>query len=118
MRVPALHESLADVQAWLARDTVLVVRAAERLVGAVRAARHGDAWHVGRLMVAPDLRGQGLGRWLLAAHRGGGAARSVTSYELVTGAGSARNQRMYKRAGYRLRGEVEPGVVRMTKTRR
>jgi len=46
------------------------------------------------------------------------APAEVTSYELVTGAGSNRNQRMYKRAGYRLRGEVEPGVVRMTKNRR
>ncbi len=117
VRVPALHESLADVQAWVARDTVLVVRAAERLVGAVRASRHGDAWHVGRLMVAPDLRGQGLGRWLLARIEEE-APPGVTSYELVTGAGSVRNQRMYKRAGYRLRGEVEPGVVRMTRARR
>ena len=68
-------------------------------------------------MVAPDLRGQGLGRWLLARIEEA-APPGVTSYELVTGAGSVRNQRMYKRAGYRLRGEVEPGVVRMTRTRR
>ena len=39
----------------------------------------------------------------------------ATTYALFTGAGSARNQRMYKKAGYRLRGEIEPGVVRMTK---
>ena len=39
----------------------------------------------------------------------------ATTYALFTGAGSARNQRMYRKAGYRLRGEIEPGVVRMTK---
>jgi tRNA (guanine37-N1)-methyltransferase len=105
------------VRAWVARDTVLVVRSGERLVGAVRGSREGDTWHVGRLMVAPDLRGQGLGRQLLERIEAEAPA-GVTSYALVTGAGSLRNQRLYRRAGYRLRGEVEPGVVRMTKPRR
>jgi tRNA (guanine37-N1)-methyltransferase len=41
----------------------------------------------------------------------------VTGFELFTGAGSLRNQRMYKKAGYRMRGEIRPGVVRMTKKR-
>jgi tRNA (guanine37-N1)-methyltransferase len=43
------------------------------------------------------------------------APPGVTTYALFTGAGSTRNQRIYKKAGYRLRGELEPGVVRMTK---
>ena len=34
VRVPALHESLADVEAWMARDTVLVVRSAGAAGGA------------------------------------------------------------------------------------
>ncbi|MEO5852239.1 MAG: GNAT family N-acetyltransferase [Nocardioides sp.] len=117
MRIPALHESLSDVQAWLAQDTVLVVRAAERLVGAVRGSREGDVWRVGRLMVAPDLRGRGLGRWLLGRIEES-APDGVTSYALVTGAGSTRNQRLYKKAGYRSRGGAEPGVVAMSKPRR
>lgn len=114
VRIPALHESLDDLRAWLARDTVLVARAAGRLVGAVRATRDEQTWEVGRLMVAPDLAGRGLGRTLLARIEAL-APPEATAYALFTGAGSARNQRMYKKAGYRLRGEVEPGVVRMTK---
>jgi tRNA (guanine37-N1)-methyltransferase len=108
VRIPALHETYDDVRGWIARDTVLVARSAGRLVGAVRASLDGEAWEIGRLMVAPDLAGRGLGRTLLAPE-------PATTYALFTGAGSARNQRMYKRAGYRLRGEIEPGVVRMTK---
>ena len=112
--IPALHESFEELDAWLARDTVLVARSAGRLVGAVRASQHGDAWDIGRLMVAPDVSGRGLGRSLLARIEAAAPA-GATSYALFTGAGSLRNQRIYKKAGYRLRGEVEPGVVRMTK---
>jgi tRNA (guanine37-N1)-methyltransferase len=114
VRIPALHESLDDLRAWLARDTVLAARAGGRLVGAVRASLDGQAWEVGRLMVAPDLAGRGLGRTLLTRIEAM-APPAATTYALFTGAGSARNQRIYKKSGYRLRGEVEPGVVRMTK---
>jgi len=117
VEIPALHETLDDLRAWLPDWTVLVLRREGRLVGAARARREGEAWDVGRLMVAPDLRGQGLGRFLLAEIERAAPA-DVTSYSLFTGAGSARNQRMYKRAGYRLRGEMEPGVVVLTKPRR
>jgi len=114
VRIPALHETLDDLRAWLARDTVLVARSAGRLVGAVRASLDGDAWEVGRLMVAPDVAGRGLGRALLERIEGL-APEAAATYALFTGAGSLRNQRMYKKAGYRLRGEIAPGVVRMTK---
>lgn len=114
VRIPALEETYDDLRAWIARDTVLVARSAGRLVGAVRASLDGEAWEIGRLMVAPDLAGRGLGRTLLARIEALAPA-PATTYALFTGAGSARNQRMYKKAGYRLRGEIEPGVVRMTK---
>jgi tRNA (guanine37-N1)-methyltransferase len=114
--IPALEESLDDLRAWIAQDVVLVARSAGRLVGAVRARLRGDEWDIGRLMVAPDVSGRGLGRMLLATIEAA-APPEATTYGLFTGAGSARNQRMYKKAGYRLRGEIEPGVVRMTKKR-
>jgi tRNA (guanine37-N1)-methyltransferase len=114
VRVPALHESLDELRAWIARDTVLVARSGGRLVGAVRASLDGESWEVGRLMVAPDLAGRGLGRALLERIEALAPA-GATTYALFTGAGSLRNRRMYQKAGYRLRGEVEPGVVRMSK---
>ena len=67
-------------------------------------------------MVAPDLQGGGLGRVLLRAVEEAAPAE-VTAYALFTGAGSTRNQRMYKKAGYRLTGTPEPGVVSMVKKR-
>jgi tRNA (guanine37-N1)-methyltransferase len=122
VRIPALEETLEDLRGWIGTDTVLVVRSGGRLVGAVRAQLHdrsdGPVWDIGRLMVAPDLQGRGLGRLLLERIEALAPAEA-TSYELFTGAGSARNQRMYKRAGYSLRGPAEdPGAVRLTKPRR
>ncbi|MET3960524.1 tRNA (guanine37-N1)-methyltransferase [Marmoricola sp. OAE513] len=118
VEIPALQESLADVVSWIATDTVLVARSGGRLVGAVRARLHAEdgaaTWDIGRLMVAPDVQGTGLGRTLLEQIEAL-APEGVQGYELFTGAGSVRNQRMYRKAGYRLRGEIEPGVVRLTK---
>src|SRR4051794_1662627 len=118
--IPALEETFEDIQRWIGTDTVLVVRSAGRLVGAVRASLHrrpdGDLWDIGRLMVAPDLQGRGLGRQLLERIEAL-APEGATGFVLFTGAGSRRNQKMYQRAGYRLRGEVEPGVVTLTKRR-
>ena len=116
--VPALHESLDDVRRWLPEWTVLTMRRAGRLVGGARARLDGDVWDIGRLMVAPDLQGQGLGRVLFEAIEAAAPA-AATSYALFTGAGSTENLRFYKRAGYRLRGEDPdvPGAVRLTKRR-
>ena len=116
VEIPALLETLDDLRGWIARDTVLVARSAGRLVGAVRASLRDGAWEIGRLMVAPDLQGRALGRMLLERIEAA-APPDATSYALFTGAGSLRNQRMYKKAGYRLVGEPQPGVVRLTKRR-
>ncbi len=117
--IPALHESLDDVRAWLGEWDTWVVRRAGRLVGAVRGRLEGDsAWDIGRIMIAPDLQGAGLGRVLLDHIQAVAPARA-TSYVLFTGADSVRNQRMYKKAGFRLRADLEapPGAVVLTKRR-
>ncbi len=114
--VPALHETLADVTASLGSWDTYVVRVAGRLVGAVRGRREGTVWDIGRLMVAPDLQGRGLGRALLA-HAEAVAPREAGSCSLHTGAASTRNLAMYRRAGFRMRPDLEapPGAVVLTK---
>ena len=93
-----------------------------RLVASVRARRHPDdeaCWEVGRLMVAPDLQGRGLGRELLALAESLAPA-GVTGYRLTTGVLEEGNQRFYRRAGYRtVPGEpTHPGAVDLAKPRR
>ena len=98
LTIPALSEPLEVVRSWMPQAWVL--RDGTRLVGAVRAHRDEDTWQIGRLMVAPDRHGQGLGR-LLLAHVESQAPAGVTAFELFTGTGSERNIAMYQRAGYR-----------------
>jgi tRNA (guanine37-N1)-methyltransferase len=120
--IPALHESLADVQQWMQSWSTWVVRSSGRLVGAVRGrleeTREGLAWDIGRIMVAPDLQGRGLGRALLE-HIQAVAAPEATSYVMFTGARSADNIRMYKKAGFRVRTDLDapPLAVVLTKRR-
>lgn len=125
--IPPLDESLEDVARGLDEWTTWVARVRDgsssgRLVGSVRGrVRPGDptVWETGRLMVAPDLHGRGLGRELLALAEDG-APPSVTTYWINTGAVSEANQRRYRRAGYRVvPGEgAFPGTVDLTKRRR
>ncbi len=114
VEIRALRESLDEVRAWLADGTVLVLRSHGRLVGAVHGVVRDGEWHVYRLMVAPDLQGRGLGRRLLAAIESE-APSHVSSYLLFTGAGSTRNLRLYRRAGYRRVGAPSAGVVSLRK---
>ncbi|WP_326565428.1 GNAT family N-acetyltransferase [Amycolatopsis rhabdoformis] len=104
--IPALHESLDDIRADLTSWHVSLVRQGPRLIAAVRGRLTGDAWEIGRLMVAPDLAGRGLGRRLLA-HVETAAPAEATRFELFTGAASKRNITLYERAGYTL--TTQPG---------
>ena len=115
--VAALHETLDDVRAWIAVWTTWCVRVDGRLVGAVRAHQEDSSWEVGRLMVAPDLAGRGLGRWLLRLAENE-APPEVKSIVLFTGVRSARNIAIYEAAGFRRTDEhAPPGAVRLVKQR-
>ncbi len=114
--IPPLHETVEEVAAWVAQWQVWGVRLHGRLIAAVRARTSGPIWEIGRLMVAPDHAGQGLGRWLLA-YVEGKAPAEVDTFALFTGAHSDRNIALYQRAGYELTGSPADGVVHLVKQR-
>ncbi|MFT4163907.1 MAG: GNAT family N-acetyltransferase [Microlunatus sp.] len=120
--VPPLHETHDEVLAWATGWTTVVVRLQGRLVAAVRGRQEGTHWEIGRLMVAPDLAGRGVGSTLLSLIESL-APDGVSDFTLFTGAKSVRNIALYERAGYRLSasdpgspGHIQ-GAVHLTKPR-
>lgn len=117
LAIPALHESLAEVRDWLASWHTTGIWLDGRLLGMVRARRVDTDWHVGRLAVVPDLRGRGLGRWLLRAAEAG-AEPECRRILLFTGAKSVRNIDLYHGEGYRPAPLPGPdGTIGLTKDR-
>ncbi|GIJ27251.1 FMN reductase [Micromonospora qiuiae] len=98
--IPPLHESPEEVREWLADWQTSGLWLDGRLLGMVRTRLVGTDLHLGRLAVVPDLRGRGLGRWLL---RTGELAAGQDSRRvlLFTGAKSQHNIDFYQREGYR-----------------
>jgi tRNA (guanine37-N1)-methyltransferase len=117
--VESVAEHTADLRQW----STWVVRSHGRLVASVRARRkpgEPHRWWIGRLMVAPDLQGRGLGRELLSWAESQ-APTDVEEFWLNTGRTRGGNLRMYRRAGYRVipgESEVHPATVDLRKPRR
>ena len=111
MDIPPLHESLEAVQGWLPRAWVFLDGG--RLIGAVRGFSDGDSWQIGRLMVAPDRQGEGLGG-LLLRHIESQAPAGTHWHVLFTGAGSLANQARYRHGGYQ-EFKAEDGLVYLRK---
>ena len=100
--LPPLTQSLADLRAELTRPSVTAwgFRDTGRLLAAVRVDVDRSVARLGRLVVAPDCQGRGLGsRLLRAAERR--CPTGVSTVELFTGERSVANLRLYHRLGYR-----------------
>lgn len=103
--LPPLRQSLADLASELADPEVLALGLRDhalRLVAAVRVRVRAAAptvAEVGRLTVAPDRQGQGLGSRLLADLEQR-LSTDVAELRLFTGERSAGNLRLYSRLGY------------------
>ena len=94
--LPPLTESLAEIREVLSRPEVLVlgVRDAGRLIAAGRLLPGGE---IGRLAVAPDRQGEGLGTRLLREFI---ARAPGVDLWLFTGEHSEGNLRLYRRLGF------------------
>lgn len=98
--MPPLTQTLEELRAELVENLGCVALVGPRIVGAVRARVNDDLLLIGRLAIAPDQQGGGLGTTLLAAVEERGRDAGATTAELFTGALSEANQQLYEREGY------------------
>ena len=98
--LPALVQTLADLERELATSTGLKAVWNHRMVGAIRGRIEPPTCYVGRLVVAPDLHGRGIGTRLMTAFEQQ-VAPEVERFELYIGSLSMANLRLYERLGYR-----------------
>lgn len=117
--LPPLTQTLDEVRAELARPDVvgLGVRDDGRLIAAVRLRIDGAVAHLGRLVVAPDRQGEGIGSSLLAACERV-LPPEVGEIRLFTGSRSESTIRLYERVGYVRQYETPEGthdLVHLTK---
>lgn len=98
--MPPLTQTLDEVRAELEDNLGCVALDGERIVGCVRARVDGDLLLIGRIAIAPDQQGSGLGTALLSAVEERGLEAGATTAELFTGSLSEANLRLYEREGY------------------
>lgn len=98
--MPALTQSLESLTAELEENLGCVAVRGTRMVGAARAQLSGDLLLIGRIVVAPDQQGTGVGSRVLAALEQRGRAAGAAEAELFTGSLSEANLRLYQREGY------------------
>lgn len=119
--LPPLLESLMQTDAALRSPEVIAigVRDAGRLVGAVRLRLDDGVAHLGRLVVAPDRQGEGIGSALLRACENALPAEA-REIRLFTDSDSGPTIRLYERFGYVRERETPAGthsLVHLTKVR-
>jgi predicted N-acetyltransferase YhbS len=109
--MPPLTQTLEELRAELVENLGCVAVTDHRIVGAVRARRDGSLLLIGRLAIAPDQQGEGLGTLLLGAVEERGREAGATEAELFTGGLSEANQRLYEREGYHRSEETADGEI-------
>ncbi|MEZ5209880.1 GNAT family N-acetyltransferase [Gordonia sp. PP30] len=122
LALPPLTQTLDELIGEL-RDPAVIglgIRENGRLVAAVRLRMRDAVAELGRLTVAPDRQGRGLGSTLLAAVDDV-LPPGVERVELFTGEHSLANLRLYRRMGYADVRRVNTGaydLVFLARTRR
>jgi ribosomal protein S18 acetylase RimI-like enzyme len=100
VQMPPLTQSLEELRAELVDNLGCVAREDGRMLGIVRARTDGDLLLIGRLAIAPDVQGRGIGSRLLRAVEDRGREAGCDEAELFTGSLSEANLRLYERSGY------------------
>ena len=96
--IPPLTQTIEEVKAEFNKGTFLkATDETGNIIASVRAFSEKGTLFIGKLMVRPDLQGQGIGTKLLNEIE---RICPHNRYELFTSARSERNIKLYERLGY------------------
>lgn len=102
--IPALRETKQESKNDFVNWKVLkLINTSNAIVGAIRYKKHNGKIEVGRVMVHPDYRKQGLAQWLLQEVD---KEHPYDVKELYTCTKSWININLYKKMGYKVHHEV------------
>jgi GNAT superfamily N-acetyltransferase len=97
--LPPLLQTLEEVLEQFRNHVFLKAVIEGSIIGSVRSCMSASTCHIGRLIVHPNWRNQGIGtRLLLVAER---MHSDAGRFELFTGSRSSGNLRHYRRLGYK-----------------
>ena len=100
-----LKETLADFDARLRDEIVIVAEAERRLIGAVFCAPQNDALYIGRLTVAPDWRRRGVAGALIGAAKAQARALGANRITLKARIMLPGNVALFRRHGFAVTAE-------------
>lgn len=117
--IPPLTQTLHELREDMARDDVVTVGAWEghRLIGSIRVELEGPKATLGRLAVAPDKQGQGIGTQMLMAVAPY-LPPETTEVWVFTGKDSKQNLSLYTKNGYEEQFDQAAGDLTYTYLRR
>ncbi|MDR0776913.1 MAG: GNAT family N-acetyltransferase [Azonexus sp.] len=98
--IPPLTQPLDSLKAEILAGGVLKYSQGGAIIGSVRASLQDGKCEIGRLIVAPEFQGQGIGSALLTAIEA--KFLYAHGFELFTGSRSEGNIRLYRRHGYEI----------------
>ncbi|MDR2884135.1 MAG: GNAT family N-acetyltransferase [Deferribacteraceae bacterium] len=96
--IPPLTQTLKDLETEFEIGVFLkAINEDGAIIGSVRGYSDNGTLYIGKLIVRPDLQGQGIGTALLREIE---RVCPHNRYELFTGTKSVRNIKLYERIGY------------------
>lgn len=116
--LPPLLQDENSILKEFENGTILKATSDNKIVGSVRACQNEEICLIGKLVVAPEARGKGIGKRLMHAIEK--SFSTSEKYKISTGHKSERNLKLYEKLGYKVVG-TEPitsalSLVKMEKT--